>query len=679
MTTRTLRSIAAVCGAFSLSVALAAGQARDPRTAPAPAAPQGRDAAARTGKAVIAGVITTDEQTPQPIKRAQVTIASPDGAFTRTTYTNDAGRFSVTGLPAGRYNLNVTKAPYLRMAYGAKRPDRPGTPITLKEAEQLTNVAMRISRGAVMSGTITDENGLPAVGVQVQAMRVAMQNGERTFQPGGLLGAQASDMTDDRGVYRFYGLPAGDYVVTAQPRAINGEIKAMTDSEIRSIMAALQQQQAAAAQSQTPGMTNAPTPQTNAPPAEPPVTVGYANVYFPGTTTASGAGTISIESGAERTGVDFALRLVRTARIEGMVVVPAGMRPQSVQLSLSPVGGSMLDMVSFNRATPGPDGRFTFTAIPPGQYQIVARGTVGSGAMPGPPPPPPPPGATTALQTFTAVRAIGPGGAGGTEPMVIMSDGGPVDPNAQSFWGQTDVSVDGTSLAGITVSMQPGMTLTGKIQFRGTRLVPDSDLSRVRLTMLPASTGGVVRVMAGALPLAMVNPDGTFRINGISPGRYRLSGIAPIPMGSGPGLGWNLASVVAKGRDALDFQLDVAPNDQLQDVTVTFTDATQEIGGTLQDATGRPAPDYTIIVFAESNQFWTTPSRRIRSTRPGTDGRFTVTNLPPGEYRIAAVVDVAPNEINDPAFLGQLVAASIKLTLGEGEKKTQDLRISGGL
>jgi uncharacterized protein (DUF2141 family) len=676
MTARMLRTIAAVSGAFSLSVALLAAQARDPRTAPTPQAPQ-RDAAARTGKAVIAGVVTTDEQTPQPVKRAQVTIVSPEAAFTRTTYTNDAGRFSMTGLPAGRYTLTVTKPPYLRLAYGAKRPDRPGTPITIKDAEQLTNLAMRMTRGAVLSGTITDENGLPAVGVQVQAMRVMMQNGERTLAPGGAVGAQASDMTDDRGVYRFYGLPPGEYVVSAQPRAVNGEIKAMTDSEIRAIMAALQQQQAAAAQSQTPGMTNVPAPQASAPPSEPPVTVGYANVYFPGTTTASTAGTVSVEPGAERGGVDFALRLVRTARIEGTVVVPAGMRPQSVQLSLNAVGATALDIMSFNRATPGPDGRFSFIAVPPGEYQILARGSVGSGPPP-PPPPPPPPGAAGVTQTFTAVRAVGPGAGGVGEPMVIMSEG-PIDPNAQSFWGQTDIAVDGTPLSGVTVSMQPGMTLTGKIVFRGTRLVPDGDLSRVRLTMVPASTGGVVRVMAGALPLAVVNPDGTFKINGIAPGRYRMSGVAPLPMGSGPGLSWNLASVLAKGRDALDFQLDVAPNDELRDVTVTFTDATQEIGGTLQDPSGRPAPDYTIIVFAENSQFWTNPSRRIRSARPGTDGRFTVPNLPPGEYRIAAVVDVAPGEINDPSFLEQLVPASIKLTLAEGEKKTQDLRISGGL
>jgi hypothetical protein len=56
-----------------------------------------------------------------------------------------------------------------------------------------------------------------------------------------------------------------------------------------------------------------------------------------------------------------------------------------------------------------------------------------------------------------------------------------------------------------------------------------------------------------------------------------------------------------------------------------------------------------------------------------------VTGLPPGEYRIAALVDVAPGEINDPAFLEQIVAASVKVTLAEGERKTQDLRIAGGL
>ena len=62
-------------------------------------------------------------------------------------------------------------------------------------------------------------------------------------------------------------------------------------------------------------------------------------------------------------------------------------------------------------------------------------------------------------------------------------------------------------------------------------------------------------------------------------------------------------------------------------------------------------------------------------TRPGSDGRYKVADLPPGEYYIAALTDVEQNEWLDPAFLTQLVPASTKVAVAEGEKKEQSLRI----
>jgi hypothetical protein len=64
--------------------------------------------------------------------------------------------------------------------------------------------------------------------------------------------------------------------------------------------------------------------------------------------------------------------------------------------------------------------------------------------------------------------------------------------------------------------------------------------------------------------------------------------------------------------------------------------------------------------------------------RPGTDGKFTVRNLPAGSYSIVAVTDVEPGEWYDPEFLSQLASAAMRVTLSEGEKKTQDIRIAGG-
>ena len=672
MKTRPMFAAAIAAGVLALSVAQAQ-QARDQMQAP------------RIGTATISGSIVTDEATPQPVKRAQVIVMNPEAGFTKTVFTNEAGKFSLAGLPAGRYTLSVNKAPFLRASYGARRYDRPGTPITLNEGAQMTGVTLRMTRGSVLGGVITDENGVPAFGVPVRVLQVRVLNGERTYTNVGS-GNSMNETTDDRGVYRFYGLPPGEYVVAATPRLGTGEVRAMTDAEIRAVMQALQQQTLAAQQAkQNPGMpgVGVPPPSQAPKPETETVTVGYASVYYPGTTVAASAGTVTVGPAEERTGVDFPLRLVRTARIEGMVVPPAGIRPQGVQLMLTPSGGSSSpatgEIFTINRAPVDAEGKFAFTAVPPGQYTIVARATAPQPGAPTPlPPPPPPPPAGGQTIQFQTIRVSPPGGGGG-EPMVVMPDmvmggqgGGPM------YWGQADVSVDGTPLSGITLSMQPGMTITGKIAFKGTRLVPDADLSRVRLLLANVPTPGAPRIST-SLPQSVVEPNGQFRLTGVTPGRYRISGVAPLPPGSAPGPGWTLASAIVRGRDVLDFPLDVNPNDEINDAVITFTDATQEVAGSLQDATGRPAPDFTIVVFSADSRFWTAPSRRIRSTRPGTDGRFVVTNLPPGEYRIAALVDVAPGEINDPAFLEQIVAASVKFTLAEGEKKTQDLRIAGGL
>jgi hypothetical protein len=42
------------------------------------------------------------------------------------------------------------------------------------------------------------------------------------------------------------------------------------------------------------------------------------------------------------------------------------------------------------------------------------------------------------------------------------------------------------------------------------------------------------------------------------------------------------------------------------------------------------------------------------------------------------VTDVEPGEWYDPEFLSELAGAAMRVTLGVGEKKTQDIRIAGG-
>jgi hypothetical protein len=60
------------------------------------------------------------------------------------------------------------------------------------------------------------------------------------------------------------------------------------------------------------------------------------------------------------------------------------------------------------------------------------------------------------------------------------------------------------------------------------------------------------------------------------------------------------------------------------------------------------------------------------------DGRFTITGLPAGEYYIAALTDLNASEMYEPSFLASIVPAAITVTLGDGEKKVQDLKLAGG-
>lgn len=636
---------------------------------------QARDAQGppRTGTAALVGTVVTDEANPQPVRRAQISLVNADLTVNQSAFTDESGRYQIAGLPAGRYTLSASKPGYLRAAYGAKRYDRPGTTITLKDGEQLAGLTMRMARGGVIAGVIMDENGMPAYGAGIRVMQYRTVSGERTLSPAPVASAMG-EATDDRGMYRIFGLPPGEYLVAAVPKFSNqGEIRAMTETEIRAVMQALQQQtQAAAAATTVQGVTpiqpNTPSPPR---PDADVVTVGYAAVYFPGTIDAGSAATITLAPGEERSGVDFALQLVRTSKVQGIVSVPPGIAPQSVQLMMTPAQGIVaggMGLSVLNRAPVDADGTFTYTAVPPGRYTITARASLpagGRGNAPGAP------GAPAAVgQRMMAFRGSGDG-----EFMVV---GGEPGGGGSPYWAVADVTVDGNPVSDVSLSLQPGMTITGRIEYRGTRALPPTDLTRVRLTLTPAPTGGP-SIMLSGLPTAQIDPSGRFTITGVTPGRYRIAGITPAAPGSGPGLAWSLKSAVIKGRDVLDFPLDVAPNDAISDALITFSDSTQEVNGSLQDPTGRPAPDYTIVVFAADQAYWTPQSRRIKTTRPSTDGRFAVTNLPPGEYRIAAVVDMAPSDANDPAFLEQLVAASYAFALAEGERKTQDLRISGGL
>jgi hypothetical protein len=90
------------------------------------------------------------------------------------------------------------------------------------------------------------------------------------------------------------------------------------------------------------------------------------------------------------------------------------------------------------------------------------------------------------------------------------------------------------------------------------------------------------------------------------------------------------------------------------------------------------AADYTLILFASDPGYWRPLSRRILASQVAGDGTYSFANVPPGEYWLAPVDDVEPGDWFDPTFLQRIEPTAIRVTIGLGEKKTQDLRVGGG-
>jgi hypothetical protein len=194
-------------------------------------------------------------------------------------------------------------------------------------------------------------------------------------------------------------------------------------------------------------------------------------------------------------------------------------------------------------------------------------------------------------------------------------------------------------------------------------LTPPADLGVLDITL--AALGS--QVGAPATPRAIVTKPASFRFLSVMPGAYALT-VTP------PAAGWTLRSAMANGQDLADAQLDLKIGEDLSGVTLTFTDRPTEFSGRLIDPSGRPVSKYSIVVFAVDRSMWRPYSRRIRAVSPATDGSFSVTGLPPGDYAVAAAEDIEPADLADPAFLSQMLYNAMKFTLAEGEKKRQDLR-----
>jgi len=598
------RALAASVVAAAAMVAVAIAQGRDRPAASTQAA---------TGTARIVGIVVDANPQPQPVRKAIVALTGAEIPNGRTAITDDAGRFIFERLPAGRFTLTTSKPAYLPGSYGSPRPGRPGVPLQIAAGQQITDVRVVMPRGGVISGQLRFQTGEAASEVQVAVFRLPAGGANQTLIP------VAVAPTDDRGVYRAYGLLPGKYYVASASRLSSSysDIAVLPPGEVDRALRDLRQR-------------NGFAPPASAPPSPPdqlsPGTYALPAWFYPGVTSPAAATTIEIGSGEEREGVDFIVQYTRMATIEGTIRHPDGTTP-AVQMAINPPGvrlPALLGTTPTNSETRGSaTGAFKYTNFAPGRYAISAR-----------------------------------------------------TPSPPYFWAQVELDVTGEDVKGLSMLLQPPLRIAGRMVFESGSIAPPADLSTVKPELRASrnvglAVAGYTRIGVFQPNAASVESNGRFEIDGILPDTYTLKATVP----GQPG--WWLRSATIDGRDLLDYPFEIGPASNITNLILTFSDQHTSLSGTLLKATGGAAPAYSIVVFPTDRGMWRPHARRIQTARTGTDGRWIMKDLPPGEYFVAAVTDVDPDEIGDASFLSALVPAAATVALKDGDQKTLDLRIGG--
>jgi hypothetical protein len=126
-------------------------------------------------------------------------------------------------------------------------------------------------------------------------------------------------------------------------------------------------------------------------------------------------------------------------------------------------------------------------------------------------------------------------------------------------------------------------------------------------------------------------------------------------------------------RDVTDHPLDVR-SENVSGINVIFTDRISGLGGAVRDGRGNGVAGLTVILFPSDEGLWLPQSRRIVTARTDAAGAYKLTAVPAGDYLVLAVDDVEQGEWFDPVFLEESKARAVKVTIGEGEQRTADLK-----
>jgi len=574
---------------------------------------------AQTVPSTVEGIVV-DMATNTPLSNATIELSSPGDASQRyPAVTSLNGQFVVRGAQPGRYSLTVSRSGYLRAQYGQRGPNGVASILTIIAGQRSTGIRLSMMRGSSISGRVYDQDGAPAVNAQIHAWKISYSTGWRLAIP------VVSQLTNDLGEYRLFGLPPGLYYVSAQP-----EPAVHIRSPSYASMAPLAP--GAVVTSVSGGMFSAlPDPAF----ARPGGRAEWAPVYFGNTTDEYAATPIRVQPGTELSGTDILIKRTQTITVTGVVIGRNG-QPATGPISVI--------------ATPSANLRFHATSsitVLGGVLSVAAAmpvriNSMGRFAMPS---------MSAGSYTFTAFLA---------------------GPNGTTLTGEAAALVLGTPTE-VSITLSPTLNIEGRLITEGAAAGVAPDLSTMRIravsTITALADGAVVTPSA----------SGAFTLSGVGRGNYALrvapisplNGVAPSPEVSAA---WKNAYVKSARLGSVDVLSDgfriENPSDARLEVVIGLDGGT--VTGIARDNNRTPLANVTVALVPND------PQRQrfdlYRSTSTDENGKYQLNAIPPGSYKVFAWEDIEPQSWYDNALMRTYEDLGKAVTIAEGS--TQSIEIN---
>jgi hypothetical protein len=291
---------------------------------------QAQVAGTKAGTATISGRVTLKGE---PARNVMVYLqpqnappSNPD-AYLRAR-ADDGGQFRVAGVAAGAYNV-------IALAPGFVSSDTPrmqGKILNVSEGESIENIDFELKQGGVITGRVTDSQGRPLVDERVTLQ--GLDNNGRP-QSDNFYGLNYEMFqTDDRGVYRIYGLPEGRYLVSVGVGPSDGKV------------------------------SNGGT--------------FYQRTFHPDAATESEARAVEVGEGSENTNVDIIVSESKQTRsVSGRVIDAETGKPIAgvdITWGLMSEDGNYIRSWGWNGDKSRANGEFHLRGMAPGKYSVFQRG-----------------------------------------------------------------------------------------------------------------------------------------------------------------------------------------------------------------------------------------------------------------------------------------------------------------